>query len=132
MSNTFTLEQSSKTGSLDGNSIARQYEPDLMARSMEMKTINSKLKQSELAKELVCSSSTIPRYRQNIKMLSPHRSPTSSTNRKNKSFQTVNKSSKDLNWPQMTSKEFNWFEKNPLLKRLNLGRTNWKVVQIWN
>ena len=41
-----------------------------MARFMEIKLINTKLKQSEIAKELGCSCSTLQRYRQDIKKLS--------------------------------------------------------------
>ena len=44
---------------------------DKMAKFMEIKSTNPKLKQSEIAKELKESSSTIQRYRREIKMLSP-------------------------------------------------------------
>ena len=71
MNNTFSLQQKPQTGNLDSNLITRQYKLDLKARFMEMKSINPKLKQSEIAKEIGCSSSILQRYRQAINMLSP-------------------------------------------------------------
>ena len=71
MNNTFPLEQISKTGSLDSILIKGQYKLDLMAMFMEIKSINPKLKQSEIAKDLSCSSCTLQRYLQEINMLSP-------------------------------------------------------------
>ena len=67
-----------QTGNLVSNFITLQYKLDLMARFMETKLINSKLKQSEIAKELGCSSSALKGYRQDIKMLSPYRIPPNS------------------------------------------------------
>ena len=57
MNNIF-FQQKSQTGNLENNFIIRQYKLDLMARFMEIKCINAKLEQPELAKEIVCSSST--------------------------------------------------------------------------
>ena len=54
MKSTFSLEQLSKTGSLDSNLMLRQYKIDLMARFVKIKSINPKLKQSEIARELGC------------------------------------------------------------------------------
>ena len=71
MNNDFSLQQISQTGNLDSNSITRQYKLDLMARFMEMKCINPKLKQSEIAKEFGCSSGNLQRYKQDINMFSP-------------------------------------------------------------
>ena len=68
MKNTFCKEQRSKTGFLDGNLISRQYRLELMARFMEMKLVDPKLRQSEKAKELGMSSSTSQRYRHHKKM----------------------------------------------------------------
>ena len=45
---------------------------------MEIKSINPKLKQSEIAKELEISTSTIHWYRREMHMLSPYRIPPSS------------------------------------------------------
>ena len=45
---------------------------------MEIKSNNPKLKESEIAKLLELSSSTIQRYKREITMLSPYRIPPSS------------------------------------------------------
>ena len=70
MNNTFSLEQISKTGNLDSNLVTRQYKLDLMPRFKEIKSMNPGLRQDQIAKEIGCSSSTLQRYRQDIKMLS--------------------------------------------------------------
>ena len=49
-----------------------------MPRFMERRSINPKLKQSELS----CSSSTFKRYRQYINMLSLYRIPPNNTNKR--------------------------------------------------
>ena len=64
----------SRTGNLDANLILRQYKLDLVSRFMEIKSVNPKLKKSEKAKEIGCSSSTLQRYRHDIKMQSPFES----------------------------------------------------------
>ena len=51
----------------------RLYKIDKMAKFMEIKSINPKLKQSEIAKELAISTSTLRRYRREINMHSPYR-----------------------------------------------------------
>ena len=63
MNNTFSLEQRSKTGDHNADLIMRQNNLDKMAKYMEIKSINPKLKQSEIAKEMKISSSTIQRNR---------------------------------------------------------------------
>ena len=81
MDKTFSFEQTSKTGDLNDDSIMRQYKLNAMAIFMEIKSNNPKLKQSELAKELKISTSTIQWYRIEINLLSPYRtSPPSNTN----------------------------------------------------
>ena len=74
MNNTFSLEQISRTGILDGNLILRQHELNLLARFMEIKLTSPKVKQKEIATELGYSSSTLQSYRQDIKMQSPYKS----------------------------------------------------------
>ena len=80
-----------------------------MAKIMEIKSINPKIKQPEIAKELKISSSTKQRYRREINTLSPYRMPPSSnTNhtRKQKTPNTnlddVKMTSNDPKKPQMT------------------------------
>ena len=58
MKNTFSLQQISQTPSLYSNLLFRQCKLDLVARFMEIKSINPKLKQSERAKELAICTST--------------------------------------------------------------------------
>ena len=67
---------------------------------MEIESINQKLKQSEIANELGCSSSTLKRYWNDIYMLSPHRNLQLST-KENKNFQISNMSPKEPKWAQM-------------------------------
>ena len=62
---------------------------------MEIKSINPKKKQKEIAKELDYSTSTLQRYRKDTKMQSPYKS-----NNPNRSSKTSN----DLKRPQLTSK----------------------------
>ena len=85
-----------------------------MANFMEMKSINPKLKQSEIVRVLKISSSTLQWYRREINMLSPYRTPSSSNNhtRKQKNSDhtehdlkmTANDSKMTSNNLKMTSK----------------------------
>ena len=79
-----------KIGDLNADVIMRQYKFDKMANFMEIKSNNPRLKQSENAKLLELSSSTIQRYRRETNMPSPYRLPPScKTNRtRKKSYQT--------------------------------------------
>ena len=110
MNNNFSLEQISKTDDLDSNLILRQYKLDLMARFMEIKSVNPKLKQNQIAKELGCSSSILRRYRNDINMLSPYRIPPNITNKRRQKISNTNLDDNsdcehDLKRPQLTSKE---------------------------
>ena len=104
MNNWFPLPQISKTGHLDSNLISRQYKLNLMAKFMQIKFENPKLKQCELADQLSYSSSTSQRYRNYINMLSPYRIQPNITNKRRKNFQIqtlliihiANMTSKDL------------------------------------
>ena len=73
MNNTFSSEQLSKTGNFDSIFILRQYKLHLMASFMEIKAVNSKLGQDQIANELCCSSCTLKRYRNDRNMLSHYR-----------------------------------------------------------
>ena len=57
---------------------------------MEIKSVNPRLKRSEIAKEMKMSSATIQPYRSEIFTLSPYRIPPSNTNhiRKQKTSKT--------------------------------------------
>ena len=51
MNNTLSLQQISRRGYLAADLIMRQYRLDKMAKFMEIKSINPKTKQSEIAKQ---------------------------------------------------------------------------------
>ena len=57
-----------------------------MASLMEIKCVNPKLKENQIAKELRYSSSTLQRYRKDINMLSANGIPRNNTNREDKVF----------------------------------------------
>ena len=59
MNNTFSLQQISQTGNFDAKLISRQNTLDLMARFMEVKSVNHRLRQDQIAKDLGFSSSTL-------------------------------------------------------------------------
>ena len=107
--NTFSSQQISQTGNLDCSLITRLCKLDLMAKFMEIKSINRKLKQSQRAKDLGCSSSTLEQYRQDKKMLSPYRIPPIGHKRKQK----ISNREYHLERPQKTSIDLE-------------GRHNWK------
>ena len=58
-----------------------------MARFMERKSMNPKLRQDQTAKELCCSSETFQRHRQDINLVSPYRIPPNS-NKGKKDFKS--------------------------------------------
>ena len=111
MNNTSSLEQISYKGYLEKNLILRQYELFLMDKFMEIKLMNIKSTQKEIAKELGYPFSSLQRYRQDIIMLSAYRIPPSSHKRKKKISNRKHDLgkphfiSKDLERPQITSKE---------------------------
>ena len=61
MNNSFSLPQVSETGNLDPNLISRQNKLNLMAKSLQIKFENPKMKQSKIADALGCSSRTLHR-----------------------------------------------------------------------
>ena len=68
------------------------------------------MKQSEIANQLGISSSTIQRYRNDIKMLSPYRINPNNTNKRakkvlNTTFNNDSYREPDVKRPQMTSKQ---------------------------
>ena len=72
MTNTFSLEQTAKTGDLNADLITRQNKLEKIAKFMEPKSNNPRLKQSGRAKELAISTSTLKRYRRESNMHSPY------------------------------------------------------------
>ena len=112
MNNSFSLQQIQKTSNLDANLISRQYKLNLMADFMRMKYENPKLKQSEIANRLGYSSSTLPRYKNDVNMTSPYRINPNNTNKRTKKVKNINfdentSANHDNKRPQMTSKILN-------------------------
>ena len=105
----FFLEKTSKTSNVDPNLILRQYKLDLMPRFMDIKSVNPKLRQGQIAKQLDCSSSTLQRGRQDKKMLSSYRIPSNTHERRQKNSKTNPDDGlhcrRDLKRPQMTSND---------------------------
>ena len=96
MNNTFSSQQISQTGNLDANLLLRQHKLNLMARFMQHKSVSPKEKQTEIARDIGYSSSTLQRFRQGLKIQNPYKS-----NNPTKRLMTSN----DLKRPQTTSKE---------------------------
>ena len=136
VNNTFSLEQTPKTGNLDYNWILRQCKLDSMARFTQIESVNPNLQQSQIAKELSYSINTLQQYRNDINMLSPYRIPPNSHKRGQKIWSTnVYDNSKqehylkrpqmtsiDLKRPQLTSKEsFAFIETVEPEKNMKIG-----------
>ena len=107
MNNSFSLQQISKTDNLDSNLIFRQYELNLMAKFMQNKSDNPKMRQSELAEHLGYPSSTLQRYRNDINMVSPYRIHPNIGNERSKkalntNFDKTSSPKRDLRWPRYT------------------------------
>ena len=90
---------------------------------MEIKSINPKLKQSEIAKELIISSSTKQRYRRKMNMLSPYRIPPSSNTNHTRKQKTPNTNLDDVkmtsNDPKKTSNGLKKISNEPVKKNVN-------------
>ena len=99
MKNTFSLKQIAKTGDLNADLIMRQYKLDKKAKIMQTKSINPKFKQSELAKKLAKSTSTLQGYRREMNMHSPYRISQSSNTHTRKQ-KTSNHTERNLKRPQ--------------------------------
>ena len=96
MNNTYSLDQIQKTGDLNADLIMRQYKLDKTAKFKEIKSNNTRLKQSEIAKLLELSSSIIQRYRREINLISPYRIPPSSKTNHTTNQKTPNRDLHDL------------------------------------
>ena len=112
MNNIFSLQQIQKTSNLDPNLISRQYKLNLMADFMRVKYENPKMKQSQIANQLVLSTSTLQRYRNDLNMLSPYRIQSNNINKrikKGKNTNSDNESQPDHidKRPQLTSNDLN-------------------------
>ena len=90
MNNSFYLQQIQKTSNLDANLITKQYKLNLMAEFMRMKYENPKLKQNQKANQLGYSTSTLQRYRNDMKFLSAYRILPNNTNKRTKKVSYTN------------------------------------------
>ena len=92
-----------------------------MVKFQEIKSINPKLKQSEISKKLAISTSTLQRYKREINMLSPYRIILSS-NTKARKQKTSNHTQRNLkmtsNDHKMTSNDFKMTSKD--IKRTSI------------
>ena len=81
-----------------------------MADFMRVKYKNPKMKQSEVTNQLVLSSITLQRYRNDTNMLSPYRIIPNNTNKQTKkasntNFENDSHSNHDVERPQLTSND---------------------------
>ena len=121
MNNIPSLNEINKTANMDPNLLTRHYKLKLMNDFMYVKYQNPKMKQSEIAKELNLSSSTVQRYRKDINMLSPYRINPNNAKKQSKKAKinesTILMTSKDLKRLQMTSRQLQ-------TNQLKIKRTN--------
>ena len=135
MNNTYSLDLIQKTGDLNADLITRQYKLDKRAKFREIKSINPKTKQSEIAKLLELSSSTIQRYRRGINMLSPYRIPPSSKNYLTGKQKTSNTILDDVkvtsNDVTMTSNDLKTTSNEPVKNKKNKlkGGANIEIIE---
>ena len=72
MNNRFTIDQLSKSETIDPNSINRLYKINKMLDFMEIRSNNPRMTQKQICNQLTISDSTIKRYRNDINMDSPY------------------------------------------------------------
>ena len=72
MNNKFTIDQLSKSETIDPNSKNRLYKIKKMLDFMEIRSNNPRLTQKQICNQLGFSDSTIKRYRDDINMDSPY------------------------------------------------------------
>ena len=89
--------------------ISRQCKLDLLARFMEINSVEPKLRQDQIAKELGCSSSTLQRYKNDINKLPSCGIPPNNTNKWRQKISDSNLDDdshreRDVKRPQINSK----------------------------
>ena len=108
--NTPSLSQTNKTANMDPNSITKHYKLKLMNDFLNIKYLNPKLKQSEIASQLSMSASSIQRQKDVINMLSPYRTQPNNTNKRSKKVKKTDFDNNlhdetDVERPRMTSSD---------------------------
>ena len=94
-----------------------------MAKFMEIRSNNPKLKQSEIAKLLELSSFTIQRYGTEVNMLSPYRIPPSSKNNHARKQKTPNTNFDDV---KVTSNDLKMTSRRPQTHQLKTKKNKLK------
>ena len=95
--NTPSLNEINKTANMDPNLITKHYKLKLMNDFMNIKYLNPKLKQSQIASQLNMSPSTLQRHRNDINIFSPYRiTQITLKNSQKRSNSTIMVTSKDL------------------------------------
>ena len=72
MNNRFTIDQLSKSETIDPNSVNRLFKINKMLDFMEIRSNNPRMTQKQICNQLGTSDSTIKRYRNDINMDSPY------------------------------------------------------------
>ena len=103
MNNTPSLNEINKAANMDPNLLTRHYKLKLMNDFMHIKYQNPKMKQSEIAKNLNMSPSTLQRYRNDTNMLSPYRINPNNVKKRPKKAKTDDIG--DFKRPQLTSND---------------------------
>ena len=68
---TFTIDQLTKSQTIDPISINRLYKPTMMLSFMEIRSNNQRMTQNQIFNQFGTSDNTIKRYRDDIEMDSP-------------------------------------------------------------
>ena len=103
MNNTPSLNEINKNSAIDPNMLTKNYKLKLMNDFMNIKYQNPKMTQSEISSQLNISSSTIKRYRNDIKMFSPYRINSNNVKKQQKKAKIDNND--ELKRPQLSSND---------------------------
>ena len=96
--NTPSLNEINKNSTMDPNMLTKYYKLKLMNDFMNIKYQNPKMSQSQISSQLNMSPSTIQRYRNDIKMISPYRiNPTNVKKQQKRPKSVIMMTLKDLN-----------------------------------
>ena len=101
--NTPSLSEINKTANMDPNLITRHYKLKLMNDFMNIKYLNPKLKQAEIASHLDMSASTVQRHRNELNMISPYKINPNNVKKRPKKAKIDDNG--DLKRPQMNSND---------------------------
>ena len=110
MNNTPSLNEINKSAKMDPNLLTRHYKLKIMNEFMNIKYLNPRLKQSEIASQLDMSASTIQRHRNDINMFSPYRINPNNVKKRPRKAKTDDNG--DLKRLQMTSNDKRTKSKN--------------------